>query len=741
MLDKNRILRIRKKKDGSVNDASNSRKRSLQSPTTSITSFTSTPLPSSKSGYFNESNENKKPLLKRSTGSLLLSAHRKSQSEEDEADKNDDLLNTTTFNSVKPLPSAFQSTGLLSKKNAGPIQASKTMPETPCKKIRHPLKPLVTNTTPFAQSHVNSTSSSNSSGSGRRSKLNKVVNTSDLQSCILRFADEFDDFYNGENNSSIFRERDMDEDHEDEDIDLSNLDDEHFTGFQGFDALDDFPPTPTKLHQSSSKKMPLGVTLMKRNNMNSKNSPSVVDRTNISMNGDTTPRTPIEPLFNTTIDSFGTYNTTNPTPMVQRNMNPNQYKSEQLPHSYNDFTNEFFTQQTQTTVAMDEHLFSRFKNGSVVGSGEFSIVYEVQYQGVKYAVKRNKNKLAGPKSRLRRLEEVEILQTLQRNVPDDYEGSEYTLQFINSWEYQNYLYIMTEYCENGSLDRFLLENGKITRLDEWRVWKILVEILMGLRYIHNSGILHLDLKPANIFITFEGCLKIGDFGMASKLPIPPFFEREGDREYIAPEIISNQIYDKPADIFSVGLIMVEIAANIILPDNGLSWHKLRSGDLSDAGKLSSTDLNRQLLQFQKDHTTPNTSIMSSVFTHDNNSGSSFLNHPTSAATTSSSGTTNTTYSSKVKSKLGVPPWAPEFLVDGEGILDTLVKMMINPNPSMRPDANVILNTFECQLVELRRKSGAVVYEGDFGPYPDEQELKLEQQLSLQAREYPMIKHL
>lgn len=187
--------------------------------------------------------------------------------------------------------------------------------------------------------------------------------------------------------------------------------------------------------------------------------------------------------------------------------------------------------------------------------------------------------------------------------------------------------------------------------------------------------------------------------------------------------------------------MVEIAANIILPDNGLSWHKLRSGDLSDAGKLSSTDLNRQLLQFQKDHTTPNTSIMSSVFTHDNNSGSSLSNHPTSAATTSSSGTTNTTYSSKVKSKLGVPPWAPEFLVDGEGILDTLVKMMINPNPSMRPDANVILNTFECQLVELRRKSGAVVYEGDFGPYPDEQELKLEQQLSSQAREYPMIKHL
>ena len=41
------------------------------------------------------------------------------------------------------------------------------------------------------------------------------------------------------------------------------------------------------------------------------------------------------------------------------------------------------------------------------------------------------------------------------------------------------------------------------------------------------------MKPANVFITFEGTLKIGDFGMAAKLPVPQSAEREGDREYIA----------------------------------------------------------------------------------------------------------------------------------------------------------------------------------------------------------------
>lgn len=150
------------------------------------------------------------------------------------------------------------------------------------------------------------------------------------------------------------------------------------------------------------------------------------------------------------------------------------------------------------------------------------------------------------------------------------DGRDYVLTLISAWEYQSHLYIMTDYCENGTLDEFLIkqcENSR-TRLDEWRVWKILVEILQGLKWIHSKNILHLDLKPANIFITFEGMLKIGDFGVGTKLPVSSFFDREGDREYIAPEIISKHEYSFAADIFSVGLIMVEVAANVILPDNG-----------------------------------------------------------------------------------------------------------------------------------------------------------------------------
>ncbi|KAI9004196.1 kinase-like domain-containing protein [Gaertneriomyces semiglobifer] len=138
-----------------------------------------------------------------------------------------------------------------------------------------------------------------------------------------------------------------------------------------------------------------------------------------------------------------------------------------------------------------------------------------------------------------------------------------------------------ELCERGSLQSYLEEECRDASLDEPRIWHMLAEIALGLKHVHGLGFVHLDLKPGNIFITGDGVLKVGDFGLAAKAPVSRGEDREGDRTYIAPEILRDAMFGKPADIFSLGLITLEITANVILPENGPYWHKLRHGDLTE----------------------------------------------------------------------------------------------------------------------------------------------------------------
>jgi len=347
----------------------------------------------------------------------------------------------------------------------------------------------------------------------------------------------------------------------------------------------------------------------------------------------------------------------------------------------------------------DSHLVSKFDKVLNTTRGEFSNVIIVMQGRQRFAVKRTKRALIGQRARARQQEEINILRTLSAASNND----AHVIRMVDEWEHSNFGYIMTEYCENGDLNAFLAAQGRVSRLEEWRVWKIMVEVLHGLAVIHSHNILHLDLKPANVFVTFEGHLKIGDFGMATFCPTPPGFEREGDREYIAPEVLESHQYGKPADIFSVGLMMVEVAANIVLPDNGVHWHRLRSGDLSDAGRLSSGDLATNVADSTASHTS-------------NYSGVSTLNvtrYPSS----------NTSYNNSSllgagSKKENVPSWAPRFLVDDSCLLDRLVSLMLSPQPEKRPTVAQLLTIPEMMLVYQRGQAGAIVYEGEFGPKPE-----------------------
>ncbi len=164
------------------------------------------------------------------------------------------------------------------------------------------------------------------------------------------------------------------------------------------------------------------------------------------------------------------------------------------------------------------HLETAFTVEETIGSGDFSEVLKAvsRSTGYAYAVKRMKKAYSGPRDRLRRLEEVDVLRALStfgKPHPN-------IVSLFGAWEEEGHLYLQLELCPLGSLAFFLEEYGQqVGALDEPRLWKILAELSSGVAYIHAHNILHLDLKPANVLITEHGTLKIGDFGMATRWPL------------------------------------------------------------------------------------------------------------------------------------------------------------------------------------------------------------------------------
>ena len=230
------------------------------------------------------------------------------------------------------------------------------------------------------------------------------------------------------------------------------------------------------------------------------------------------------------------------------------------------------------------------------------------------------------------------------------------------------------------------------------------------------------MKPANILITFEGVLKIADFGLATPWPAAPGIEGEGDREYIGPEILMGQ-FDKPADIFALGLIMLEIAGNVMLPDNGASWQRLRSGDMTDVPSLtSSSDVSSISRDPSGNPVSPVSSFdeLYSLYVSSWDEGDE--GKAASAAASKSGFAHDLNRSGDLVKKTPDLPASelhapPRFMIDPnhEEAIDKLVRWMISPLPADRPMVRDLLLTGGVQFVSSRRRAGATVYEGNWGP--------------------------
>ncbi|KAF2759979.1 hypothetical protein EJ05DRAFT_317715 [Pseudovirgaria hyperparasitica] len=361
-----------------------------------------------------------------------------------------------------------------------------------------------------------------------------------------------------------------------------------------------------------------------------------------------------------------------------------------------------------TSNEVDTALTSRFGTVTALGKGEFSSVYRVEkplsnpfaastptatFTKV-WAVKKSKTVITGAKDRRRKYREVEILKLIQ--------GHEHMVQYVEHWEDHGHLYIQTEFCENGNLETLLAATGFKSRMDDFRIWKILSELSEGIEFIHGIGLVHLDIKPANILIDFSGGLKIADFGMAAQLPVDTArHEGEGDVYYLAPEQLKG-IHGKPADIFALGLIVLEMAANVCLPPSGQSWQNLRNADWHEVPSLSwsSTKDSIQDESSERIHTSDPefTELSNSMF----GSNSAGMEVP------------------KQLFKPNEQRTPPSFMVDlddPDSLLHT-TRWMMAPDPEERATIQDVRKLRGIEWVVSRRRAGATVFEGIWGPADD-----------------------
>ena len=196
-----------------------------------------------------------------------------------------------------------------------------------------------------------------------------------------------------------------------------------------------------------------------------------------------------------------------------------------------------------------------------LGSGKFGLVKLGIHKktGQKVAIKIMKKSTMDSSDLELVRTEIEILKICQHpNI----------IRLYNVFENADYLYIIMEYCYGGDLFSYL-ENRHF-RLTEKRASTIIHQMATAVYYMHSFGVVHRDLKPENVLMTStdeDSDIRILDFGLSKILgPYEKCDEPYGTLTYCAPEIIVDEPYSKPVDLWSLG-VMTYLMVSGKLPFN------------------------------------------------------------------------------------------------------------------------------------------------------------------------------
>ncbi|KAL8120420.1 MAP3K epsilon protein kinase 1-like isoform X2 [Apium graveolens] len=205
-----------------------------------------------------------------------------------------------------------------------------------------------------------------------------------------------------------------------------------------------------------------------------------------------------------------------------------------------------------TAIPKSKTLDNKYMLGDEIGKGAYGRVYKGLdlENGDFVAIKQVSLENIAQEDLNIIMQEIDLLKNLRhKNI----------VKYLGSSKTKSHLHIILEYVENGSLAN-IIKPTKFGPFPESLVAVYIVQVLEGLVYLHEQGVIHRDIKGANILLTKEGLVKLADFGVATKLTEADVNTHSvvGTPYWMAPEVIEMSGVCAESDIWSVGCTVIEL---------------------------------------------------------------------------------------------------------------------------------------------------------------------------------------